>query len=415
VPGRLAFCLAGFVARSGGAMVGIGMMLMVSMMYGSYGWAGAVAAANGLAWAVGNAILARLVDRYGQNRIMLPATVISAVGLVALILVAWFRVPVWWLLVPSIVSGATAGSAGAMVRARWNHALGNDAQLQAAFALESTLDEVTYIVGPMVATVLATMVHPTAGLITPVGLALLGGLWFYHGLRASQPPVRVLSVVDERAGDATVRTGTADTPPDVVRFGRTPDRFVLAFGGMVPIVIVTTLFGCTFGAIDIAVVAGTTAMGSRPLAGVVLAAISLGSALAGLTYGARNWKSPLPRRFVIGVVAYAVALVFYVPSHTVLLLAVVGFLSGLAVAPTFTNANTLVSQLVPKHRLTEGFAWIGTSIGLGASVGSWLSGHLIDAFGYQAGFISSATLAIAAALLALAGVRTLSRHAVAAA
>ena len=410
VPGRLAFCAAGFVARSSGAMVGIGMILMVSMLYGSYGLAGAIGAVNVLAWAVGNTVLARLVDRYGQNRVMVPATIISATSLAGLIVAAWFRVPVAVLFIPSAISGLTGGSPGAMVRARWNHTLAEDEQLHAAFALESTLDEVTYIVGPMVATVLATAVHPTAGLITPVVLSVVGGLWFYQGLRASQPPVRVLSVA-QTTPEQPVASEAPDLPPDVARFGKTVDRFALAFGGMLPVVFVTLLFGGTFGAIDISVVAGTKSMGSPALAGVVLATMSLGSALAGLTYGARVWKSPLARRFVIGVVAYAAALAFLLAAHTVWVLIVVGFVSGLAIAPTFTNANTLVQTLVPQHRLTEGLAWVGTSIGLGAAAGSAVAGRLIDDFGYMAGFMTAVTLAVVAMLLALAGVRTLSRHA----
>ena len=414
-------------------MISIGLVLMVSMLYGSYGWAGAVAAANALAWAVGNTVLARLVDRHGQNRVMVPATIISAASLVALVVAAWFRLPVAVLFIPSVISGATGGSPGSMVRARWNHALEKDAQLHAAFALESTLDEVTYIVGPMVATVLATTVHPTAGLITPVALSVAGGLWFYQGLRGSQPPVRVLSVAGAegmtgegsarsclRQDDARsclrqddARSSLRQDDPlegEAARFGKAADRFALAFGGMLPVVFVTALFGGTFGAIDISVVAGTKSMGAAALAGVVLAAMSLGSALAGLTYGARVWKSSLARRFVIGVVAYTVALAFFLIVRDVIALAVVGFVSGLAIAPTFTNANTLVRTLVPSHRLTEGLAWIGTSIGLGASVGSSVAGRLIDDFGYQAGFMTAAALAVAAALTAFAGFRALSRR-----
>jgi len=86
-----------------------------------------------------------------------------------------------------------------------------------------------------------------------------------------------------------------------------------------------------------------------------------------------------------------------------------GFFGGAAVAPSFTNANTLVASLVPRHRLTEGLSWIGTSIGLGASLGSAVAGHLIDSFGYRAGFSTSASTAVAAFLIAVAGMRALSR------
>jgi len=395
-------------------MVNVGIVLMISALYGSYGWAGFLAAANGLAWAVGNAILSRLVDRHGQRAIMVPAVIVTSAGMAAFILAGVVHAPIWVLFIPCVISGATGGSASAMVRARWNHALGNDNQLNAAFALESTLDEITYMIGPMVATLLATTIHPAAGLIAPVLLGLGGGLWFYQGLQASQPPAHKLGdwgspkaapVVDAPT-PGRVSAPIIQSPITLER-----DRFVLAFGGMVPVVAVTALFGCTFGAIDIAVVAATTEFGARGMAGVVLAALSLGSALAGLAYGAHAWRIPLARRFVIGVLAYAALTALFLLVHSVGVLVAFGLFCGMAVAPSLTNANTLVASLVPRHRLTEGLAWIGTSIGIGASLGSSVAGRLIDDYGYVAGFLTAAIGATSAFLIAMLGVRALS-HAV---
>ena len=441
VPGRLAFCAAGFVARSGGAMTNLGIVWMVRLLYGSYGWAGAVAAANGLAWAAGNAILSRLVDRYGQNRVMVPAVIVTSTSMAGLIAAAMLGAPIWLLFLPSIISGATGGSASALVRARWNHALSDGAQLHAAFALESTLDEITYMVGPLIATVLATSVHPAAGLMAPVLLSIVGGLWFYQGLRASQPPVggttvaagtrsaavppacSTSAVTSEQSEPSPLFTPSAakseQSEPSPL-YGTAPgeleppalpqyDRFVLAFGGMVPVIAVAALFGCTFGALDLAVVAGTTAFNHPTMAGVVLAAMSLSSALAGLAYGARVWKASLPGRFVLGVAAFAALTSLYLLANNVGILVAFGFIGGAAVAPSFTNANTLVASLVPRHRLTEGLAWIGTSIGLGASLGSAVAGQLIDAFGYRGGFLTGAVAAAGALVIALAGVSALSK------
>ena len=388
-------------------MVNVGIVLMISALYGSYGWAGFLAAANGLAWAAGNAVLSRLVDRHGQRAVMVPAVIVTSAGMAAFILAGVAHAPIWVLLIPCVISGATGGSASAMVRARWNHALDNDNQLNAAFALESTLDEVTYMIGPMVATLLATTIHPAAGLIAPIVLGVSGGMWFFQVLQASQPPVNVLS----HGGSAVlVVAGQNQDPAPVTHSPVTlgHDRFVLAFGGMVPVIAVTALFGCTFGAIDIAVVAATTDFGARGMAGVVLAALSLGSAVAGLAYGARAWRVPLARRFVIGVLAYAVLTALFLLAHSVAILVAFGLVCGMAVAPSLTNANTLVASLVPRHRLTEGLAWIGTSIGVGASIGSSVAGRLIDDYGYAAGFLTAAAGTAAAFLISMLGVRALS-------
>ena len=389
-------------------MMGLGIVMMTSMLYGSYGWAGALTAANGLAWAAGNAILSWLTDRHGQARVMLPAAVISALALVGLIVAAWLRAPVWVLFPPAIIAGGMGGSPGAMVRARWNHVLTDPQQLHTAFALESTLDEVTYIIGPVVATGLATMVHPTAGLMAPVVLGLTGGTWLFYGQRRTQPPVGGATVGGTRHTSSTNSTTTLPLPSS--RLTARPDRFVLAFGGILPLIAVTALIGISFGAIDVATPAAATAWNAQKLTGLVLATMSFGSATAGLIYGARRWKLPLPNRFLVGVTAYAALIALYPFAQNVVMLALCGLLGGAAIAPSFTNANSLVNELVPKHRLTEGLSWIGTSIGVGASLGSSVAGYLIDRFGYDAGYWTAVSGALAAMLVAVAGAKTIARH-----
>ena len=375
-------------------MLNIGTLLMVSGIYGSYGWAGGLSAAMGLAWAIGNPILSRLVDKHGQMFIMLPAAFISNLTLIWLIVAAVYHEPIGALFAPAIISGFTSGSAGSMARARWSHALGKGQQLHTAFALESTLDEICYIVGPMVATILATQVHPTAGLIVTAALALVGGVWFYWGLRSTQPPV--------------TRQATVDTQSRVTR--DSSNQFILKFGGLFFVVCVIGLFGLAFGAIDVSTVAATTTWGVRSMAGLVVGLMSLGSAVAGLTYGARHWKSPLANRFVIWTAIFAVFTTMLLLAHNVPLLILVGFFAGVGVAPTFTNSSSLVTRLVPEHRLTEGLAWVGTFIGLGASLGATVAGPLIDNHGYIAGYITAALGAVAALVMALIGWRSVRRH-----
>src|SRR5665811_1849386 len=187
IPGAWQFSAAGLLARAGGAMMGIGTVLMVSALYGSYGLAGALAAANGVSWAVGTAVLSNLVDRYGQRRVMYPAVLISAAALTLVVAFALWGLPAWALFPPVIISGVTGGSPGALVRARWNHVITKPAQLHTAYALESTLDELTFVIGPVAATALSTQVHPAAALIAPVVLGLVGAQLFYSQ-RATEPP-----------------------------------------------------------------------------------------------------------------------------------------------------------------------------------------------------------------------------------
>ena len=390
IPGAWKFSAAGLLARAGGAMMGIGIVLMVSALYGSYGLAGALAAANGVSWAVGTAVLSNLVDRYGQRRVMYPAILISAAALTLVVVFALCGLPAWALFPPVIVSGASGGAPGALVRARWNLVITNPAQLHTAYALESTLDELTFVIGPVAATALSTQVHPAAALIAPIVLGLVGAQLFYSQ-RATEPPP-MPHVVD----------------PSVAR---PPfwSRLIILVPGVGSVIAVNLLIGCVFGSIDVSVVAAATGWDMRSASGAVLAVFSLASGVAGFFYGSRAWLSPLPKRFLIGVALLFVfaALLPFVTS--IVLLGLIGLLVGATVAPTLINGNSLVGRLVPYGRLTEGLSWMGTGIGIGASLGSSVSGAIIDHSGYHGGLITVVVFAALAALVALASSRTLHR------
>lgn len=362
-PGALAFSSTGVLARMPMSMVGIGIVLMVEALYDSYGLAGRVSAVFVVAQAVCSPQIARLVDRYGQARVMRPALLTSAAGIVLLVVAATLHAHPAWLYAAAVLAGATVGSFGALVRARWNHALGDDARrVHTAFSLESALDELVFVVGPVLATVLATSVAPSAGLVVPVVAMLLGGLAFLAQRRTEPPPA-----------PAHAGPGSRGT--------------VLRDPGMVVLVLVFVAMGAIFGATDVSTVAFAEEVGRPALAGPVLAVFALGSLVSGLLYGARHWTSPLHLRFAIGVIALAVGVCAFFLAQSLAVLAVVMFVVGFAIAPSIVNGNALVQGLVPPGRLTEGLTWVSTALGVGVSVGSSVAGTRIDAGGAHAGFL----------------------------
>jgi predicted MFS family arabinose efflux permease len=269
--------------------------------------------------------------------------------------------PPVWLFAAAVVTGAGMGPFGAMVRARWTLLLRDEpGPLHAAYSWESVLDEVVFVVGPVVVTVLATTVHPAAGLVLPAVAMVVGGLWFLAQRRTAPQP----------ASRSTPR----------------PRGTVLRVPGMATLLVVFVAMGAIFGATDVATVAMATEHGSKPLAGAILAAFAVGSLSAGLVYGARPRTSPPARRFVVGCVALALGVSTFALVSSLWALAVVMVVTGLAIAPTIINGNALVSVLVPTTRLTEGLTWVGTAIGVGVSVGSAVAGSAIDASGSRGGF-----------------------------
>src|SRR6478609_8299759 len=366
VPGALRFSAAALVARLPMSMVGIGTILMVQGIYGEYALAGRVAAVLIVVQAICSPQIARLVDRVGQRTVMLPLLVATTVGLGGLIACAVLGAPEWTLYVFAAVAGGTQGSYGSMVRARWTHVLDDPQRLHTAYSLESALDELVFVVGPVLATILATSVSPSAGLLVP---------------------------------------------PVVVPVPGVRQRSAMRSPGMVVLAVIFVAMGIVFGATDVSTIAFAEEQGQQGAAGLILAVFASGSLISGLVYGARHWVSPLWRRFVIGILGLAVgvALFFFVTSLPVL--AAVMFVTGFAIAPTLINGNGLVQNLVAPHQLTEGLAWVGTSLGVGVSVGSSVAGTRIDAGGAHAGFEVVVAAAGLAVLLALAALRSLRRSA----
>jgi MFS family permease len=366
------------------SMVGIGAVLMVQGLYDSYAMAGRVAAVLGLAQALLAPQIGRWADRHGQRTVLLPALVVSVTGLGGLVTAAVLGAPEWVLWPFAVLAGGSQGSYGAMVRARWNHALADPRRLHTAYSLESSIDELIYIIGPVLATTLATAVAAPSALILAGVAAVVGGLLFVVQ-RATEPPVV--------APDATVRS-----------------RPVVLTPGMPVMVLVFIAMGVIFGSMEVATVAFAEDLGSKGLSGVVLAVFALGSMLAGLAYGARHFTSSPARRFVIGMAALGPGVSLYLLAQSLWVLAIAMFVAGLAIAPTVITGNGLVQDMVGRHQLTEALTWVGTSIGIGASLGAWLAGARVEVAGAGAGFLITVGAAWFATLLTLAASRTLRRQ-----
>lgn len=195
VPGAAFFAGTGVIARLPMSMLGIGIVLLVEDATGSYGIAGAVAATYGVAQSVTTPLLARAVDRLGQARTMRPAITAHVLALLSLVALAGLAAPGWTLFLAAAASGSTVGSLGSLVRARWSCVLANDprrdARLHTAYSLESVLDEVVFIAGPLLVTVLAVRFSPALGLLA-AAVAVGGGGAALLSQRSTEPPVSEL-------------------------------------------------------------------------------------------------------------------------------------------------------------------------------------------------------------------------------
>jgi predicted MFS family arabinose efflux permease len=377
VPGTRWFSLAGWIGRLPAPMLGLGAVLLVEGETGSYALAGAVSGTLALAYGLAGPQWARAMDRRGQGRVLRLAMAAFAVSSIAFAASVVAGGPRWSWFLLAAAAGATGPNIGSLVRARWSAVL-DPAARQTAYAFEAVVDEVVFVVGPPLVTLLATLIAPPVGFLTGVAFGLLGSLWL-AAQSATEPAVHPLE-------SATTRRRRSVLTPTLL------------------VVVVTYLaVGAVFGSIDVVVIGFAEAEGSPALSGAALAVFAGGSLLAGLVYGLARLPGTLAARFVGTAVAFGLAAQLLWGVGSLPLLVGCGFLAGLTIAPVLVSGTSLVESRVAPGVLTESLAWTITGLTLGVTAGSAVAGMAVDAWGAERAFAVPALAGGLAALLALAG------------
>lgn len=383
-PGAWTFLLPGFAARQPFAMLTISIVLLVQHTTGSYGSAGAVAAVSGVSMALFAPQSGRLADRFGQRAVLLPGVLVHAASVAVLTTLALAHAPLWALFLAAVPTGASIPQIGPMVRARWAARLGAapgrpaSPLMATAAAFESVTDEFTFVVGPVIATALCTGVHPAGGLVAEGALTLVGGLVF-AARRSTQPAVR----------------GASTTAA--------PHRSALTVPGVRVLAITFLGIGSVFGGMQVSLTAFSEEIGRPGVNGLLYGVFAAGNMLAGIACGAIAWKSSPRRRLIIGYIALTVTASGLWAMHSVVLLAGLGLLVGLCIAPALISGYTLVDALVPPSARTEAFTWLTGAVALGQAAAVTVAGQLADAKGASTGFL----VPLAGTVLALATLLTL--------
>jgi MFS family permease len=375
-PATALFSLTGLVARLPISMFGLGIVLLAEHETGSYAFAGAVSATALIASAVFAVVQGRLIDRLGQGRVLPLLITLWGVGLATAMLSLTADWPAWTTYAIAAVAGAALPSVGTCVRARWSHCLKEDPTgLHTAFSFEAVGDEAVFLLGPIIVTLLATAVHPVAGLSAALAFGLVG-TYVFSSLRSTEPPVHPAPAVGAR-------------------------RVAMPWLAIGALTVLTFALGVLFGAAEVATVAFSEEEGRQGAAGFLLALWALGSLVAGVISGAISWRrGPLVRlRWGALGMAAAMAPLVFVPSIPVMGLVLV--IGGFAISPTLIAAMSLAEQVLPSARLTEGMMLLQTGLALGLAPGAALAGVVIDASGASAAYLVSlggGLLALAAAL-----------------
>ena len=350
--------LAGtLVGRLPCAVAAIAVVLFVRAEGGTYSLAGGLAAVYGVANAVGQPLLGRLVDLYGQPRVQLPAALGSALAMSGFAFVgidppvlAYTCVALAGLFTPPLEGG---------LRALWSSVLRGEGQVQTAYALDAVAQEVMFTVGPLLVTLCVSLWSAQAALVLINVVGVLGALSV-----VVSPPSRAWR----------------SAPREAHWLGalRSPGLLVL-LGAFLAV-------GMALGSIAVAAVAYADGHGGDAVYGWLMAAIGLGALVGGTAYGARQWSGAPERRLRVLVALLAVC---YLPLTLMpgpVAMTVLAAVAGLFLAPCLACAFVLVDRHAPRGTVTEAFSWIVTTFTVGSSVGTGLAGPVVEWGGAVWGF-----------------------------
>ncbi|MFD7132545.1 MFS transporter [Streptomyces sp. NPDC059894] len=356
---HVARLLAGtLVGRLPNATAAIAIVLFVRAEGGGYSLAGALAAVYGVANAVGQPLLGRLVDLHGQPRVQLPAALASAVAMAVFAFAGVGPLPLAYVAVAA--AGLFTPPLEGGLRALWPSVLRREDQVHTAYAMDAVAQEVMFTVGPLLVTLCVSLWSAQAALLVLNVVGVMGAL----------------SVVVSAPSRAW-----RSAPREAHWLG------ALRSPGLLVMLAAFLFVGVALGSITVASVPYADEHGGDVVYGWLMAALGLGALVGGLGYGARRWRGVPERRLrvLVGFLAVCYLPLMLMPGAVAMV--ALTALAGVFLAPAIACAFVLVDRHAPAGTVTEAFSWLVTTFTVGSSVGTGLAGPVVEAGGALWGFV----------------------------
>ena len=342
-----------FLARLPFSMTTLGVLVLVTDATGSLATAGLATAAASLGTAALGAVQGRLADRYGQRRVVGVVSLLQAAAALAVVAAAG-RASTAVLLLACAALGASAPQIGAFARVRWIALAEHDGRtLGAAMSYESTVDEITFVLGPALVGIIAASGEPAWALGVAAALVAIFGVAF-----ALHPTARAPRRAPEARGE---RIGTRA----VLRLVAAPATGMLALGVF-------------FGGTQASVTAVAAAEGRPGLAGLLYAVVGIGSAVTALSVVALPASFSLERRWTVAAAglfaACAVTLLVTTLGGLVAALAVV----GLFVGPTIVTLFSVAGERAPTPAAGTAMTLMVSANVVGVAIGAAAAGAVAE-------------------------------------
>ncbi|MCK2024229.1 MULTISPECIES: MFS transporter [Microbacterium] len=370
-PGVARMIAAQLTARFPNGMSSLAILLHVEQQTGSYGAAGLVLAATSVGQAVAGPVTSRWMGAWGMRRVL---TLTLSVCVVAVLCLALLPLSLPGYMALGLIAGLSTPPVQSAVRTIYPK-LVNAKQLTPLFSLDASLQEIIWILAPVVITLVSTQVGTTQGLLLVAVFLVGGGSWF------------ILS-------------------PEVGRVRIPRSRSALGKVVLKPPVLMATMIGFLLigacSAVEVGVVA-TFEHGSLE-AGLVLAVFAVGSLAGGLSFGhipIGPWA--MARRLTIVTVGLALTMV----SLNVFWLGGTLILAGIGIAPALAVLFAITTASVKFSETAEAFGWAGTGQLIGAAAGSAVAGFLVDATDARGAYFAAVLFAALGLVVSIVFVRAL--------
>jgi MFS family permease len=360
-PGARRLLATSVLARLPLTMISIGLLIHAQHLTGSFGSAGLVDGTYAVALAAGGPLLGRLVDRRGQTQVLLASGLVAGTGM-GTIAVLPSAVPLPGLVGLAAVVGLATPPVGASLRALVPRLLSDPEAVRSAYAVDATVVELTWILGPPLALSIGAAVSTGAALAAAGFILLTGTLAF--ALEPSSRAWRPVSKTPRQRGGA------------------------LKSPAMRTLVIALTAVGALFAAVQVGVAASAQTLGSTASAGPLLGVWGAGSLLGGMVAARLGGGARTAAGLAIVLGALTIGHLALVPAaRSLLAIGMVLMVAGAAIAPTYATVYAMVDDAAPEGTATEAFAWLATAAAIGASAGAAFAGSLADGGGPTAAFV----------------------------
>ncbi|MFZ3567481.1 MFS transporter [Streptomyces sp. BH097] len=371
-----------FLGRLPVAVIQFGSVLLVTRTSGSLATGGVVACALALGQVAMGPFVGRLADRRGQRPVVLAFALLNGLAIAAYTLAALAGLPTAALIALGVLAGATVPGIGPLARARGVALVrregGDERVVNAVLSLESTMDELSFVLGPALIGIASVVAHPAYAFgAAALLVAVCGAAFALHPTATAVPS----------APAHTRPRARGDRP-------RLPRQVHVVRAGLV-------LLGILLGGCGAGITALTEEMGHGDQAGLVYAAMGVMSAVVGLSMAAVPARFTLRARWRVATAAAAVLSLPLLVTHSMAALYVAVTVFGALFAPNLITGFGLTEQAVPRERLGEGMTAAVSAFVGGQAVTLAAAGRLAEAHGPAAAFAVGSLAAGAAFLVAL--------------